>query len=165
MNIRSHYNFKELAVDSIDRFNKRLRELDADYKLNDDPDAVEQSYNICIASKKNGQPKDDYPGKFLFEIFYHFFIALSFNSSVKQMMYVHFALCVFSKAFLKTAAPAAQLQPVAKQSHAQASENQGINQSSNVSMAKDRDSGDGIFTHPKAMENKAGAIDSQFKMP
>ena len=70
MNIRSHYNFKELAVDSIDQLNRRLRELDADYKLNDDPDAVEQSYNINIASKKNGKPKDDYPGKFLIEIIY-----------------------------------------------------------------------------------------------
>ena len=81
------------------------------------------------------------------------------------MMYVHFALCVFSKAFLKTAAPSAQIQPVARQPQVQVSENQGINQSSNVSMAKDRDSGDGISTHTKTMENKAGAIDSNFKMP
>ena len=64
MNIRSHYNVKELAVDSIDQFNNRLKELNAEYVLNDDPDSVESNYNVCIASKKSGKPKDDYPGEF-----------------------------------------------------------------------------------------------------
>lgn len=54
----------------------------------DDPDVIKNNYNVCIASKKSFKPKDDYP-------------PLSLMSSVKEMKYVHYALCVFSSAFVK----------------------------------------------------------------
>lgn len=88
MNLRQHYNIKEMVVDGIDLFNKRLKELKADWLLKDDPDVIKDNYNVCIASKKSFKPKDDYP-------------PLSLMSSVKEMKYVHYALCVFSSAFVK----------------------------------------------------------------
>ena len=89
MNIRSHYNIKEMAVDGLDLLNKRLKAVNASYRLIEDPDRLKNNYNINIASKKTLQPKDDYP-------------PLSLLSSVKEMKKVHFALCVFSSAFIKS---------------------------------------------------------------
>jgi hypothetical protein len=88
MNIRSHYNVKEMVVDGLDLFNKRLGEVHAEYVLKDDPDVIKDNYNVSIASKKSLKAKDDYP-------------PLSLMSSVKEMKYIHYALCVFSTAFVK----------------------------------------------------------------
>lgn len=92
MNIRSHYNIKEMVVDGLDLFNKRLQEVNAEYRLKDEPDQVKDNYNVCIASKKSFEPKDDYP-------------PLSLMSSVKEMKYVHYALCCFSSAFVRLGQP------------------------------------------------------------
>lgn len=53
MNIRSHYNIKEMVVDGLDLFNNRLKELNAEYRLKDEPDVIKDNYNVCIASKKS----------------------------------------------------------------------------------------------------------------
>jgi hypothetical protein len=50
-------------VECIDAFNQRLSELNAAYRLMDNSDNVADNYNMYIASKKTGLPKDDYPGK------------------------------------------------------------------------------------------------------
>ena len=88
MNIRSHYNFKELAIEAIDLFNKRLDAVGAPYRLQHDTDKVSDYYNINVASKKTFLPKEDYP-------------PLSYTSSVKEIRKVAFALCCFSTAFIK----------------------------------------------------------------
>ena len=79
-----------MVVDGLDLFNKRLIELNSDYKLKDDPDVLKDNYNVCIASKKSFKPKDDYP-------------PLSMMSSVKEMKKIHYALCCFSSAFERLA--------------------------------------------------------------
>ena len=63
MNIRSHYNIQELAVDGIEAFNARLGKLNAAYRLKDDLENMKDSFNVYIAKKKNCLPKDDYPRK------------------------------------------------------------------------------------------------------
>jgi hypothetical protein len=88
MHIRSHYNIKEMVVDGLDLFNQRLKEINAEYLLKDEPDVIKDNYNVCIASKKSLKPKDDYP-------------PLSLMSSVKEMKYIHYALCCFSSAFVR----------------------------------------------------------------
>lgn len=88
VNILNHYNFQELVVDAIDVFNKRLKELNAPFSLLDNPDALKDNYNVNYASKKNGLPKDDYPGKLLSDLRLLTqlkYVALSLNSSVKTM--------------------------------------------------------------------------------
>lgn len=93
MNIRSHYNIKEMVVDGLDLFNQRLRELNSQWALKDEPDLIKDNYNVCIASKKSFKPKDDYP-------------PLSLMSSVKEMKYIHYALCIFSSALINQGTPA-----------------------------------------------------------
>jgi hypothetical protein len=88
MTLRSHFNIKEMVVEGLDLFNKRLKEVESEYALKDDPEVIKDNYNVCIASKKSLLPKDDYP-------------PLSLLSSVKEMKYVHYALCVFTSAFVK----------------------------------------------------------------
>jgi hypothetical protein len=51
------------VVDALDVFNKRLKDLNAPYTLNDNPDKLKENYNVNYGSKKNGLPKDDYPRK------------------------------------------------------------------------------------------------------
>jgi len=99
MDLLSHYNIKEMVVDGLDHFNRRLKEVSAEYQLRDDPDAIKDFYNVCIASKKSFKPKDDYP-------------PLSLGSSVKEMKYVHYALCVFSTAFAKINSGTSVVAPV-----------------------------------------------------
>ena len=62
MEVRDHYSNKELVVDAIDAFNKRLTEVSAQYRLDDNLDNLDTNYRIYIAKKK-GNPNDDYPGK------------------------------------------------------------------------------------------------------
>ena len=48
MNLRQHYNIKEMVVDGIDLFNKRLKELKAVWLLKDDPDVIKDNYNMML---------------------------------------------------------------------------------------------------------------------
>jgi len=63
MEVPDHYNCKELLVEAIDKINKHLKEINAPYTLSDDHETFETNYNLYIAKKKSGKPKDDYPGK------------------------------------------------------------------------------------------------------
>jgi hypothetical protein len=55
-------------VDAIDLFNERLNrdDVNGSHMLDDEVGRIEVNYNLYIA-KKNGQIKDDYPGKILID--------------------------------------------------------------------------------------------------
>jgi hypothetical protein len=81
------------VADAIDAFNKRLANLNAQYRLEDNLDNIEENYRIYIAKKK-GNPNDDYPGK---SISLHIlsFVALSMASGIKNFGKKLFAVGIF----------------------------------------------------------------------
>lgn len=100
MSIRNHYNVQELVVEAIDTFNARLAELNAHYRLKDDPETIKDNYNVYFAKKKNCLPKDDYPRKSDFESFNNIFeLAMGMDSLIRESQKEHFALCCFTSAF------------------------------------------------------------------
>ena len=78
-------------MESIDSFNNHLASLNinAKYRLSDNPDQIEDNYALYTASKKTGLAKDDYPSQALL-------------SNVKKINYEKFSLSCFSSAFIET---------------------------------------------------------------
>jgi hypothetical protein len=58
----SHNNCLEMMLNAIDLFNQRLQ--GEAFSLSDEHGSIDRNYSLYIA-RKNGQPKDDFPGKFL----------------------------------------------------------------------------------------------------
>lgn len=79
----------EMILDAIDKFNQRLKEQgnQSPYTLDDNQDKIGDNYALYIA-RKNGTPKDDFPG-------------LNLNTNVKKVNYERFSLALYSSAFVK----------------------------------------------------------------
>ena len=50
----------------MDKFNEMLVKVGADKRLSDDEDQFQENYLLYVA-RKNGLPKDDLPGKTIFD--------------------------------------------------------------------------------------------------
>ena len=83
---------------AVDLFNKELSNLKADWRLVDTPEIIADNYNLYLASKKTGEPKDDYPGKLYLML--PIILGLALLTKVKPLTYTRFSLCCFSSAFV-----------------------------------------------------------------
>ena len=61
--VLDHNKIGEMLLKAISEINEALQDLGIPFKFTDENHESDEVYDIYMAKKKNGKPKDDYPSE------------------------------------------------------------------------------------------------------